>query len=347
MDRLAFWSLWQTTWHRARQLAKRTQTLEIKVASLVGKALREDASVEQVGPEIRRLVPDKAQRDALCRKMLKMAEARSKQTAEASGGGAPCEATRAPRKGVSKAHLTALRALDTLWQAVLDGDGEGMSGLVEVSLMSAQLLSFAEKLHPELVRPFARGQMHWPVLLSAENSWEKKAAERVAGLELGADLPCGRPRFRQARGADANYPARLWAKAAVRTIMETRLRGWCFGQLCLFLGSAAALADLSLRERWRMIDIPEWASDLPKLKPFSRDSLPQWKSMVRNLIRDQVPNFHTLPEWKAQRNTAAASGRDTAGEIRNAILDDILSALERLAPDPVCGSSPAEFQQAK
>jgi hypothetical protein len=54
---------------------------------------------------------------------------------------------------------------------------------------------------------------------------------------------------------------------------------------------------------------------------------------VRKLIREQMPDFQMRPEWSNQRNTAAASGRETPGEIKNAILDDITSALERLVPD--------------
>ena len=50
------------------------------------------------------------------------------------------------------------------------------------------------------------------------------------------------------------------------------------------------------------------------------------------LIREQVPDFHKAPVWESQRNTARRNCRDTRGEIQNAILDDIVSALRRLAP---------------
>ncbi len=50
------------------------------------------------------------------------------------------------------------------------------------------------------------------------------------------------------------------------------------------------------------------------------------------MIREQKPDFHTSPEWENQRNTARHRGRDTRGEIQNAILDDIVSALRRIAP---------------
>ena len=51
------------------------------------------------------------------------------------------------------------------------------------------------------------------------------------------------------------------------------------------------------------------------------------------MIREQMSDFHARPEWSTQRNTAVVSGRKAPGEIKNAILDDITSALERLVPD--------------
>jgi hypothetical protein len=49
-----------------------------------------------------------------------------------------------------------------------------------------------------------------------------------------------------------------------------------------------------------------------------------------------MPDFHTQPEWANQRRTAVANERDSVGEIQNAILDDIVSALARLAPGKPC-----------
>lgn len=51
------------------------------------------------------------------------------------------------------------------------------------------------------------------------------------------------------------------------------------------------------------------------------------------------------PEWENQRNTAAYRSRDTAGEIRNAVLDGIISTRKRVAPDG--RNSSAELKQAK
>ena len=155
-------------------------------------------------------------------------------------------------------------------------------------------------------------------------------------LNLGADLRVMRIRFRKAQGTDANLPARRWAKAAVRVAEETRWRRIVVGSIIRNFGSSDAFADFFVRAGWEFDDEPGWAKSVMELKPFAKESLPDWKPVVRKIIRDQVPDFHNLPEWQTQRNTAEASGKTTKGEVRNAILDDIMSALARLAPESPC-----------
>jgi len=166
--------------------------------------------------------------------------------------------------------------------------------------------------------------------------WEKDAAEHVAKLGLGEGLRVFRSPLRKVRGSDVNLPARRWAKAAVTTIDETRWRIHFIVYLLKELGGSEAWADFSIRNGWDLLNQPEWVASAIKLEPFSMKSVQDWKLVVRQIIREQVPNFHDLPEWTTQRHSAEASGRDTIGEIQNAILDDIVSALQRLAPESVC-----------
>lgn len=154
----------------------------------------------------------------------------------------------------------------------------------------------------------------------------------IAELELGADLRGFKAEFRKARGVEAHLPARRWAKAAVRAIEETRFRILMFGNLLRGFGSAEALAEFCLKRGWEITPAPAWVSKAARLKEFSTASLREWKAVVRDLVREQMPDFHQRPEWAPQRNSAAARGRDTPGELQNAILDDICSALERIAP---------------
>jgi hypothetical protein len=235
-----------------------------------------------------------------------------------------------------KARATIQRGLMQLFEAVRNADAEAAEDLVEVAKLAAVLLSSAEKAQPELFKPIARWRTDWPVLAKHEASWEKAALQHIAELDLGAGLQVFHVRFRTVRGADANLPARRWAKAAVRVAEETKWRCVLFGGLIRDFGSSNAFADFFVGSGWEFGNEPAWVNSVMKLKRFSKESLAEWKPVVKEIIRDQVPDFHALPVWTTQRNTAAANGKTAKGEVQNAILDDIVSALERLAPDPAC-----------
>jgi hypothetical protein len=178
--------------------------------------------------------------------------------------------------------------------------------------------------------------MQWPVLADDEPGWEETAIKRVAALKLGVGLRVFKVRFRQARGADANLPARLWAKAAVRVAEETRLRLFMIAQLHRDFASSGMLADFCVDYGWELRPKSKWGDTAALLPPLSVAVLPKWKPVVRQMIREEMPNFHESDEWSNQRRTAAENGRDSVGEIRNAVLDDIISALVSLTPETPC-----------
>jgi hypothetical protein len=200
------------------------------------------------------------------------------------------------------------------------------------SLLAVRYLAFLERSQPELVGRIARQKAMWPLLTYGARGWERDAARYLSKLNLGADLAFLKVRLRQPRGAGIDLPARAWAKAAVRTIEETRLRLLLFARLIDEFGPPEAFADFCLEAGWGFGESARWVDDVAKLGKFSLEELPLWKSAVRNIIRQQIPDFHTRSEWSTQRASAIARGRGTPGEIKNAILDDIVSALERLVP---------------
>jgi hypothetical protein len=230
------------------------------------------------------------------------------------------------------AHGAIIDGLSVMADAAAKGDEDAAKSLAQVAIHAAGLLLFTEKAKPELLRSVARGQPNWPVLASEEAGWEKRVVQRIADLQLGEELRWYKVRFRKARGVDANLPARRWAKAAVRAIEETRFRYLTYGTLLRNFGTTEALCDFCDASGWEFGRQPKWISEIVKLKPLKTESLPAWKSAIRSMIREQLSDFHTRPEWATQRNSAAARGRSTSGEIQNAILDDICSALERIAP---------------
>lgn len=240
------------------------------------------------------------------------------------------------REKLLKACDTIRRDLLQLFEAAHNGDADGAKGLVDVATLAAVFLSSAGKAKPELFKSIARWKTHWPFLAKHEAGWEKSVLQHIAEFDLGAELQVVHVRFRSARGTDANLPARRWAKIAVRIAEETRWRCVLVGGLVRDYGSSDAFADFFVESGWEFGDEPDWVNSVMKLKQFSKESLVEWKPVVKAIIREQVPDFHELPEWETQRNTAASNGKTARGEVQNAILDDIVSALERLAPAPVC-----------
>jgi hypothetical protein len=303
-----------------------------KTGPILHKLLRGEISAESAIQKLKRLVPDKQ----LLRELFDVWDGVAKGTPELLARQkeerAREELAIAKSGRLLKARKAILAGLTTLFDMAAAGDARAADGLTEAAVQAARLLRFLEKKRPELVEPIARANLQWPVLASDEPGWEQEAVRRVTDLKLGTDMLPYRLHFRKARGADANLPARLWAKAAVRTIEATRCRCLSFGSLLHEFGSAGGMADFSLETGWDYGKHPEWMAEVADLKALSIETLPQWKRVVRKMIRQEAPDFHTRPEWATQRMSASARGRDTTGELQNAILDDIGSALERIAP---------------
>jgi hypothetical protein len=231
---------------------------------------------------------------------------------------------------------TVWSVFEELGNATLAGDAGAAEALLNQMIRACQWFHIIERKRPELFASHALAQWSWPVLASHEPGWEKEAAQHITALNLGAHREWMKVRFRTARGTDANLPARRWAKAAVRVLEAAK--GWALvvGGLIEDFGSAGALAEFCVETGWNVAERRSWTADAAKLPGFSSVTMGPWKSVIRQMIREDMPDFHLRPEWENQRRTGAASGRDSVGEIQNAILDDIVSALARLAPQNSC-----------
>ena len=244
------------------------------------------------------------------------------------------------RDALLRAHSSIHSGIGVLVKAAEAGDTDAADILADVAIEAAHFLYLVEMNHVQIFQEIARNKNHWPILATDVPGWEKKALSRITDLRLGANTQLFRVQLRKARGHDENLPARMWAKMAVTTIEQTRLRFLLYGKILGDFGSAESLADFCLQNSWSISEHPTWAAEACKLRAFSKDSHREWAMVIREIIREQVPDFHTHDDWKNQRNTAKASGRETRGVVQNRILNDISDALERLAPDnaqPVAG----------
>lgn len=328
--------------NRARELARdrrKSRQLEEamdKLAPVILAVLGGNRPIETASVDVQNLVPDVELRQMVFDQVSERLNSSPEDLKQTKEELARERSDIRRREKLHKARTAIQRGLLQLFESAHNGDADAAEGLVEVATLATVCLSSAEKARHELFKPLARWRTHWPFLAKHEAGWDKAALQHIAALDLGAGLQVFHVRFRSVRGADANLPARRWAKAAVRVAEETKWRYVMFGGLLRDFGSSGAFADFFVESGWEFGDEPDWVKSVMKLKRFSKESLLEWKPVVKEIIRDQVTDFHELPEWTTQRNTAAANGKTSRGEVQNAILDDIVSALERLAPDRAC-----------
>ncbi|MDB6032059.1 MAG: hypothetical protein JWM16_2397 [Verrucomicrobiales bacterium] len=220
-------------------------------------------------------------------------------------------------------------ALEHIAKEALAGNQEAFKCLFEITQFTGALFQLASLAKPELAQSLAKWSTTWPLLISKEAHTSETLQKHLAGLQLGSGLVRLAPEFRRARGADENYPSRMWAKNAVQAIYRTRHRFLMFGDITLDMET---VTDLLERGGYDIERSPAWVRRISSLDVFSKGELKAWTEIIRDLIREECPDFHLHPHWQNVRRTCSLQGRNTKGEIQNAVLDDIINALRTLAP---------------
>lgn len=342
-DQAAFFEFWLAAQARLTSLKnkdlrrKKSEFANFrKVADKAGpifhQAMRNELSPAEAKEKIKLLVPDEKLRRQVFDYWAKIYQTTPEQHEKSKQEIALEEKRLAQDEKILTARKAITDSVTELQEMATAGDEEATKALLEAAYLPGLAVLVLEKQRQEMMQRIARRETVWPVLTDGKPGWEKKAAERLSQLNLGADMTTFRTRFRQPRGAEVNLPARKWARAAVRTIEDTRFRHLVFGGLLKGFESSGNMADFMLEADWDYGATPDWVKDIAKLPAFSTAALFAWKRAVRKLIRQEAPNFHERSEWATQRASAVARDRGTSGEIQNAILDDICSALERIAP---------------
>ncbi len=302
------------------------------VRPIFAQTFRDELTPAEAAARIKHLVPDAKLRRKVFDFWSDVSPTTPEQLEKAKQKVAVEVAALANAEKIFKARGAMAEATEQLNELAMTGDAEAAKALIQSVIVAGLALGLLEVAQPEMIGRIARVETTWPLLTDGKSGWERKAAQKIARLDLGADLAHLRTRFRQPRGAEINLPARTWAKAAVRTIEVTRWRFLTFGKLSKEFGSVEALSDFCFETGWEFGQSAGWEGEVMGLGRFSVETLPFWKRAIRKIIRQQMPDFQTRPEWATQRHSAIALGRSTPGEIQTAILDDIASALEGLAP---------------
>lgn len=196
-----------------------------KLSPLFNSVLRGDRDASSAADDARELVPQEDLRRKVFDWYSELITRKQEETEESKKENDSARQELAAREKLLKSSGTVLNSLEQLCDAVEAGEPGAEDALLEAAVTATTLLSISVRKHPERFKAVAAMNQMWPVLAKEEPGWEKAALEQVAGLDLGKGLSALKTRLRQVRGSDVNLPARRWAKAAVRTIDETRWRG--------------------------------------------------------------------------------------------------------------------------
>lgn len=246
------------------------------------------------------------------------------------GGNVHCRCVRKKTIKTSVSNSTAARkAHDGLVELLAfaeNGNEVGLRQLVQHAVCATQLVGFKAKQYPDTARIVARGEYCWPLIVFAEDEWLEMAERRTGKLDLGTNVPFPRACFRRSRGTDADYPARCWAKAAVRTLEDAKWR------VVTFFMREKEIKAVVAAKGWEIAPIPLWAYEACSLSRFTEKSCPAWAIVIRRMIRSEIRHFETDVAWRNQRRAAQESGTNSKYRLQNAILDDICRALRTVAP---------------
>jgi hypothetical protein len=186
-----------------------------------------------------------------------------------------------------------LPVLEKLSDDAFAGNQSAAKFLVELTTHLSFRICALEKKQPEIMSEIARKINVWPVATNTQPGSNEEMLARLNGLFLGKDIPPQiEPSFRKARGCDENYPARRWAKAAVRCVNTTR-----FMQSQLV--SRKDSVDKNLEQgTWKRGVEPAWVSKAKDLPDFLQtpNVRKQWADVIREMIRQELPDFHTRPQ---------------------------------------------------
>ena len=220
-------------------------------------------------------------------------------------------------------------ATERLCELAFSGNSKAAESLVKLATHLSLRIAALEKMQPKIMSEIARHLNVWPVVANTQPALTAATLTRLNELGVAKDIGHIDSHFRKAAGCDDNYPARRWAKTAVSCINETR-----FFQQQLILREEIVVTTMK-NGRWQRGEEPEWVSHTKDLPNFSQGPIAQkkWAELIRQMIRQQLPDFELRDDWSRQRNSCKQSGRNKRGEIQNAILDDIISALKTIAPD--------------
>lgn len=288
------------------------------------KLLRSNAADYERHEAFRRAFPTPQQRKEFLENLISISE-NSRSTGEEEELKRNEKALRRDARMLREFELLSRAALK-LSTAAHAGDKTAAAYVVDAAVFLCLSVKGLTRKQPATVQTLAGRMEYWPFLVSAERSCLDTINATLDRIQLGGTEEPFRCKFRTTRGADADYPSRQWAKAAVRCIEETRVR-----HLSAF-AVKQDFFDVMWARRLTLEDSRPWVTSAMKLPAFTRSAVRGWARVVRTLVRYEMPQFHACEEWTQLGEALRRKGHNGIGRFQNAVLDDIVAALRTIAP---------------
>jgi hypothetical protein len=179
--------------------------------------------------------------------------------------------------------------------------------------------------HPDLFKQIAPRRNFLPSLFSIHPNTAKITAQMLRESQLGAQTPHARHTGSRAYFV-SDSPANIYARAIIKCVEFNR-----------------ELEPVSCQQYgWRKFDrkehmqtivlpFPDYVEGLDSLPvPITPESVPAYWRKGKEIILEEMPDFHELPEWENYYRRRYKTGAKD-GAVRNAIFKDILVALKTIA----------------
>ncbi len=228
------------------------------------------------------------------------------------------------------AQSSLIESSGELIQRMLKGDSSAAVALLRTAEQITSVLHIYYRRKPELFQSHAAFSDRLPVIASLRPGWVARAKNCMQSVRLGASRI--NSHLKRSAYKTANHPCRAWAAWALEVLELNRANAAMWVDILPYL-LAGNRPDL------KPLLPPAWVPKSCGLPELSKQTLPQWLPLAREMIRDQVPEFHDLPEFsgemrriKARSNLRddIAKGKPLTGTLQTALLDKIANAMRSI-----------------
>lgn len=222
----------------------------------------------------------------------------------------------------------ALNCFRTLGTAAIDHNDEyAITMLVELTKYAVTILETLTEKRPELIRPFARKSVQWPVLANVEPDWQVQAQKKLRKtLELGEDTLHGR--LDKSKAYNLENVSRRYARGIVDTLEMNRSCAALFPMQEQIIKAKQKKDGIVVLFK----PVPAWVTAATKLEPFSRETAENWLDVGIEMLKEQCRHLPKSDDWvRITKHWENRGDKPTPGRMWNSIKDALRSPIKTIA----------------